>query len=180
VTHTRERNSLLGTQEQGALAVTADAASTSIGFGTRVNLGDDWVGSASWTRGESEASPVMDGLYRSFSSIESEAYGVALSKFGVIGKSDSIGFAVSRPLHITSGSAVLTASTGVTEEREILYSTEVVDLASATPETDYEIGYTTRLGGSLMLQASGMYQQDVGGEAGEDAVAAFVTLKGTW
>jgi hypothetical protein len=25
-----------------------------------------------------------------------------------------------------------------------------------------------------------MYQQNVGGEAGEDAVAGFVTLKGTW
>lgn len=178
--HTNEENSLLGSEEQGALALTADAATTSVGFGARMNLGDDWVASVSWTRGQTAASPVAGGLVQSYSALESEAYGFAVSKLGVFGKSDSIGFAVSRPLHITHGSAVMTASTGVTEEREILYSTETIDLASATPETDYEIGYTAQLDDNLMLQANAMYQQDVGGEAGRDAVAAFVTLKGTW
>jgi subtilisin family serine protease len=180
VAHTNEENSLLGTQEQGALALTADAATTSVGFGARMNLGDDWVASVSYTRGTTDASPVAGGLFQSFSSIESEAYGVALSKLGVFGESDSLGLAVSRPLHITGGSAVIHASTGVTEEREILYSTEVINLASSTPETDYEVGYTARLDDNLTLQASAMYQQNVGGEAGEDAVAGFVTLKGTW
>jgi len=178
--HTSEENSLLGTQEQGALALTADAATSSVGFGARMNLGDDWVASVSYTRGTTDASPVAGGLFQSFSSIESEAYGVALSKLGVFGESDSLGVAISRPLHITGGSAVIHASTGVTEEREILYSTEVINLASSTPETDYEVGYTARLDDNLTLQASAMYQQNVGGEAGEDAVAGFVTLKGTW
>ncbi|MDZ4866824.1 MAG: S8 family peptidase [Alphaproteobacteria bacterium] len=180
VAHTSEENSLLGTQEQGALALTADAATTSVGFGARMNLGDDWVASVSYTRGTTDASPVAGGLFKSFSSIESQAYGVALSKLGVFGDTDSIGFAVSRPLHITNGSAVFTASTGVTEEREILYSSEVINLASSTPETDYEVGYTARLDDNLTLQASAMYQQNVGGDANEDAVAGFVTLKGTW
>ena len=180
IAHTNEENSLLGTQEQGALALTADAATTSVGFGARMNLGDDWVASASYTRGTTDASPVAGALFQSFSTIESEAYGVALSKLGVFGDGDSLGVAISRPLHITGGSAVIHASTGVTEEREILYSSEVINLASSTPETDYEVGYTARLDDNLTLQASAMYQQNAGGEAGEDAVAGFVTLKGTW
>jgi hypothetical protein len=178
--HTQEENSLLGTDEQGALALTADASTTSVGFGARFNLGDDWVMSASWSHGSTEASPVGGSLFQSFSTIESQAYGLALSKLGVFGKTDSLGFAVSRPLHITNGSAVITASTGVTEEREILYTTEVIGLASSTPETDYEVGYTARLGDSVTLQTSAMYQQDVGGEAGRDAVAGYVTLKAQW
>lgn len=177
---TEEENSLLGTQEQGALALTSDAVTASIGFGARFDLGDDWSMTATWSRGETEATPLAGGLFQNLSSIESQAYGVAIAKTGVIGKSDTIGFAISRPLHITTGSAVFTASTGVTEEREILYTTEVLNLASSTPETDYEIGYTAKLDDDLTLQASAMYQQDVGGEAGADAVAAFVTLKGTW
>jgi hypothetical protein len=180
VAHTSEENSLLGTQEQGALALTADAATTSVGFGARMNLGDDWVASLSYTRGTTEASPVAGGLFQSFSSIESQAYGIALSKLGVFGDTDSVGLAISRPLHITGGSAVINASTGVTEEREIIYSSEVINLASSTPETDYEVGYTARLDDNLTLQASAMYQQNVGGEEGEDAIAGFVTLKGTW
>lgn len=180
VAHTSETNSLLGSEEQGALALTANAETTSVGFGARMNLGSDWVASASWTRGETLATPVAGGLIKSYSSIEAEAYGVAISKLGVFGKHDSIGFAISRPLHISSGSAVVTASTGVTAEREIVYSTEVLNLASSTPETDYEVGYTARLDDNLTLQANAMYQQDAGGEEGRDAVAAFVTLTGTW
>jgi hypothetical protein len=180
VAHTAETNSVLGTAEQGALALTAHAATTSVGFGVRANLGDDWVASASWSRGETDASPIADGLFSGFSAIQSQAYGFALSKFGVFGETDSVGFAVSRPLHITGGSAVITASTGVTEDREIIYSTEVLNLAGATPETDYEIGYTARLDGSLTLQTNAIYQQDVGGESGKDAIAAVVTLKGAW
>jgi hypothetical protein len=178
VASTQEENSLLGSREQGALALTADAATVSAGFGARMNLGDDWVASVSWTRGQTEASPVAGGLIQSFSEIESEAYGFAISKLGVFGESDSIGFAVSRPLHITAGSAVVTGSTGVTEDREILYSSETLNLASSTPETDYEVGYTAALDDNLFLQANAMYQQNVGGEAGRDGVAAFVTLSG--
>jgi hypothetical protein len=178
--YTQEDNSLLGTREQGALALTADASTVSIGFGARFDLDDDWSMSASWSRGSTEATPVVGGLFQSLSGIESEAYGLAVSKVGVFGKTDSLGFSVSRPLHITGGSAVIHASTGVTEEREILYSTEVVNLASSTPETDYEVGYTAKLDEGLTLQANAMYQQDVGGEAGSSAVAGFVTLKAAW
>lgn len=178
--YTQEDNSLLGTNEQGALALTADATTASIGFGARFDLGDAWSMSASWSRGSTEAAPVAGGLFQSISDIESQAYGLAISKVGVFDKSDSLGFSVSRPLHITGGSAVIHASTGVTEEREILYSTEVVNLASSTPETDFEVGYTAKLDEGLTLQANAMYQQDVGGEAGTSAVAGFVTLKAAW
>lgn len=180
VTHTDEQNSLLGGMEQGALTLTADAATTSIGFGARANLGGNWVASASWSRGQTDAAAVANGLVQSFSPIESEAYGVALAKLGVFGKADSIGVAISRPLHITGGTASITASTGVTEAREIHYSTETVNLASLTPETDYELGYTASLGERVSLQASAMYQQDVGGAEGEDAIGGFVTLSANW
>lgn len=177
---TSEANSLLGTTEQGALALTAESKTTSIGLGARFDLGDNWTASASYSRGQTEAAPAANGIIKSFSGIESEAYGVAVAKKGVFGKQDSVGFAVTRPLHITSGSATMMASTGVTSDREIVYGTEVVDLARTTPETDYEVGYTARLNDNLTLQANAMVQTNVGGEAGRTGVAGFVTLKGTW
>ncbi len=180
VGRTDEANSLLGSEEQGALNVTSQAQTTSIGFSARLDLGDNWIASASWSQGSSDVTPVAGGLVRSFSGIESQAYGLAIAKRGVFAKDDALGFAVSRPLHIVSGSAEITASTDVTETREILYSTEVASLASKTPETDYEVGYTTKLGEGLSFQASAVYQQDAGGIQGESAVAAFATLKGTW
>ena len=178
--YTQEENSLLGTSEQGALALTASAATTSVGAGVRFDLGEAYALSASWSMGRTTASPVAGSLFQSFSDIESQAYGVALSKTGIFSDTDSLGIAVSRPLHITGGSAVMRASTGVTEDREIVYSTEVLNLASSTPETDYEIGYTARLDEGLTLQTNVMFQQNAGGEAGVNAVAGLVTLKATW
>jgi len=180
VAHTAEENSLLGTIEQGALALTSDAETTSVGLGARIKLGDDWVMSAAWSAGETQATPVNESLFQSLSTVESQAYGLALSKHGVFGKDDVLGFAVSRPLHITDGAATITASTGVTEAREIIYLTEVLNLASSTPETNYEVGYTTSVGQGMTLQASAMYQQDVGGEAGVSAVAGAVTFMAKW
>jgi len=180
VARTDEANSLLGSGEAGALALTSDAATTSVGFGVRLNLSEDWIATASWSRGSTEATPYANGLAQRFSGIESQAFGVALAKRGVFGDEDSLGLAVSRPLHITSGTAVVTASTGVTDTREIVYTTEVLNLASPTPETDFELGYSARVGEALTLQTSAMYQQNAGGVQGEDAVAAFVALKGSW
>ena len=178
--YTQEENSLLGTSEQGALALTAAAATTSVGAGVRFDLGEDFLLSGSWSRGKTTASPVAGSLFQSFSDIESQAYGIALSKTGIFSDTDSLGIAVSRPLHITGGTAVMRASTGVTEDREIVYSTEVLNLASSTPETDYEIGYTARLDDGVTLQTNVMFQQNAGGEAGVNAVAGLVTLKANW
>ena len=171
---------MLGSSEAGALALIGDAATTSFGFAARANLGDDWVASASWSQGSTNASPSAGSLFQNVSEIESEAYGLALSKLGVFADHDSVGFAVSRPLHITNGSALMTLSTGVTDTREIIYSSERLALASATPETDFELGYTAKLADGVTLQANTLYQQDVGGEAGRDGVAAFGTLKANW
>jgi hypothetical protein len=138
------------------------------------------VASASWSQGVTDAAATSGSLFQSVSQVESEAYGLAISKLGVFGDMDSLGFSVSRPLHITSGSAIMTLSTGVTDTREIIYSSEQVSLASATPETNYELGYTAKLDAGVSLQANALYQQNVGGEADKDGLAAFATLKTNW
>jgi hypothetical protein len=177
---TEEQNSLLGSNESGALALTSDATTASVGAAVKLDLGDKWNLSASYSLGRTEASPVAGSIVRAYSEIESQAYGIAIAKEGIFEDDDSLGFAVSRPLHVTSGTATMYASTGVTEGREIIYTQETVSLASSTPETDYELGYTTKLSADTSLQANFIYQQNVGGEASEDAVAGLVTLKTRW
>jgi subtilisin family serine protease len=178
--YTEEDNGLLGSSEQGALAMTSTAATTSIGVSTRLDLGDRWTASASFSTGSTSASPMGAGLVQAYSDIESQAYGLAVSKTGVFSDDDSIGFAVSRPLHITGGTARIHASTGVTEDRNIIYTDETVALTSATPETDFEAGYTAKLSDNTSLQTNIIYQQNVNGDASSDAVAGLVTLKTKW
>lgn len=178
--YTEEENGLLGSNEQGALAMTSTAATTSVGVSTRLDLGDRWTASASFNMGRTSATPMGTGLVQAYSDIESQAYGLAISKTGVFTDEDSVGFAVSRPLHITGGTARIHASTGVTEDRNIIYTDETVGLSSSTPETDFEAGYTAKLSDDTSLQVNAIYQQNVNGDASSDAVAGLVTLKTKW
>ena len=58
------------------------------------------------------------------------------------------------------GPAVMIASTGVTRGREIVYTTETINLARATRETDLAFGYTAALP--------------------EDAIAGLATVTTPW
>jgi hypothetical protein len=176
MSYTDESNSLLGSDEAGALALTAEAQTMSAGFGARASLGAGWVASASWSVGQSQVTPLAGGLFADVSEVSSQAYGLALSKRGVFEDDDAIGFAISRPLHIPGGAASVTASVGVTAAREIIYASERLNLASETPETQYEAGYTMRLSDQAVLQFNAMVQQDLGGVAGENAVAGILRL----
>lgn len=180
VAHTDESNALFGAAEGGALALTADAQTTSAGAAMRVNLGGDFVASASWSAGVSRVTPLAGGLFANISDLRTAAYGAAIAKRGVFGASDTLGLGVSRPLHVIEGAAVMTASTGVTQGREILYTTETINLASRAPETDVELGYTAALGPVTFLQVNAIYQMDVAGVAGEDAIAGLATVTTQW
>jgi hypothetical protein len=180
VAYTDQDNALFGGVEGGALALTAEAATTSAGAALRVNLGQDWVASASWNAGVSQVVPLAGGLFANVSELRTSAYGAALAKRGVFGADDAIGFGMSRPLHIVEGSAVLTAATSVSSTREIVYTSETILLASDTPETDLEFGYTAALGRATFLQLNAIYQFDLGGVAGDEAVAGLATLRTAW
>jgi len=180
VAYTDEDNALFGALEGGALALTAEASTASAGAGARVNLGSDWVASASWNAGVSRVVPLAGGLFANVSDLRTEAYGVAVAKRGIFGAADAIGFGVSRPLHVVEGQAVMIASTGVTRGREIVYTTETINLASATPETDLEFGYTAALGPVTFLQINAIYQMDLGGVQGEEAIAGLATVSTQW
>ncbi|MCE9520885.1 MAG: S8 family serine peptidase [Alphaproteobacteria bacterium] len=180
VAYTDERNALFGGFEAGALALTGNADTLSVGFGARANLGNDWVASASWSTGVSRVTPLAGGLFATVSDLQTSAYGVALAKRGLFGDGDSIGLGVSRPLHVVDGRALLVASTGVTKSREIIYTSETIDFASATPETDFELGYTARLAPGVLFQANAIYQLNLSGLADSEAIAGFATVKTIW
>ena len=180
VAYANEQNALFGGFEAGALALTGGTETMSAGFGVRASLGGDWVASAAWNTGVSRVTPLAGGLFANVSDLRTMAYGVALAKHGLFGDSDAIGFGVSRPLHVVDGSALMIASTGVTKAREVIYSSETINLASATPETDLEFGYTAQLSGSTSLQANAIYQLDLGGLAGSEAIAGLATVKTVW
>jgi hypothetical protein len=176
-TYTEEENSLLGSEQAGALALIGDAKTISMGMAARADLGDGWSATASWSAGRSDVTPAANSLFAAVGEVVSQAYGVALTKAAVFSDDDQIGIAVSRPMHVTRGAAKVKVSTGVTSARDIIYTEETLNLATSTPETQIEAGYSTRLDERSHLSVSAIYQQNVDGESGRDSVGAVVRFR---
>jgi hypothetical protein len=176
-TLTDERKGLLGSEEAGAWALTAQAQTLSLGLQARLGLGEGWSASAAWSMGRSSVTAEATGLASDVSAVTSQAYGLALTKQGVFGAQDSFGVAVSRPLHVTEGAATITASTGVTEAREIVYIRERVDLSASAPETQIEAGYSAAFGETTRISVSALYQDNADAIEGKTSIGAIVRFR---
>jgi subtilisin family serine protease len=175
-TRTVEQNGVLGGMSAGAFAVANQTATSAVGFSARMGLGGGWSTNLAWNEGITRLDVAPDGLFSDASALRSRAYGIALQRRGLFG-GDTLGFAVTRPLSIYSGSARLRAATGADSDGNLSFGAEHLSLAAVRPETDLETGYVTRLfGGMMRLQFSAAYQMDLNGEPGQNAVAGFAHL----
>jgi subtilisin family serine protease len=177
-TQTSEQNGLLGGFDSGALSVAKSANTSAIGLSARVGFGDGWVTTFSYNEGITQLSLKPDALVSSADTLHSRAYGFAIAKHGLFGDDDSLGLAVSRPLQIYSGGVNLSLADGVGATGNLTIGHEYDSLASATPETDLELGYvTTFMDGALALQANAGYQMNVAGIGGTNSLSVISRAK---
>ncbi len=171
---TDEHNGVLGGTGSGALNVAHSASTSAIDASMRIGLGANWLATVSYGEGLTHLDLQSNGLLTAASALRSRSYGIAVATRNVFGD-DSLGFAITRPMHIYSGNGTLTAATAVDDAGNLTISHAGVAFAEGTPETDLEVGYTKSfLEGRLSLQTDAAYQMDVGGQTGRNA-ATFVT-----
>lgn len=171
---TDEHNGVLGGVGSGALNVARSANTSAVDASMRFDLGKNWLATVSYGEGLTHLNVQPDGLLNSASALRSRSYGIAVATRNVFGD-DSLGVALTRPMHVYSGSGTLTAATAVDEAGNLTFGHGQVAFAEGTPETDIEVGYTKAfLNGQLSLQTDAAYQMDVGGQTGRNA-ATFVT-----
>lgn len=172
---TGENNGVLGGLATGALNVARSADTSAVGASARFSLGGSWIATLAYGEGVTHLNAQSAGLLNSASALRSRSYGIALATRNVFGDDDSLGFALTRPMHIYSGSGLLTAATDADPMGNLTISHGQVNFAESTPETDLEVGYTrTFMDGRLSLQSDAAYQMDVAGQTGRNA-ATFVT-----
>jgi len=171
---TTENNGPLGGVTSGALNLARSADTSALGASARFGLGSDRIATIAYGEGLSHLNAQSGGLLNSASALRSRSYGIAIATRNVFGD-DSLGFALTRPMHIYSGTGLLTAATGADAMGNLTIGHGQDDFAESTPETDLEVGYTrTFMEGRLTLQSDAAYQLDVGGQTGRNA-ATFVT-----
>jgi hypothetical protein len=172
-----EKNGLLGGYNSGALSIADGANTTALGVSARIGFGDGWVTTASYSEGITQLDLRPSGLFSQATDLRSRSYGIAVAKHGLFGD-DSLGFAVTRPIQIYSGTADITAANGVNANNDLMLNSERISLAGIKPETDIELGYvTTFLDGSLALQANAAYQLNTQGQNGANSLAVVSRAK---
>jgi hypothetical protein len=174
---TGEYNGVLGGTGSGALNLARSANTSAIDASLRLGLGKGWLATVSYGEGLTNLNLRPDGLLDSASSLRSRSYGIAIATRDVMGD-DSLGFAITRPMHIYSGNGTLTAATAVDDSGNLTIGHGQVAFAAGTPETDLEIGYTKSfIDGRLTLQTEAAYQLDVAGQSGRNAATILTRLR---
>ena len=149
------------------------AATRAVSVSARLGLGSGWVTTASFSEGLSQ----LDLRGSPTSEVREQSYSFSITKHGLFGD-DSLGFAVTRPIQIYSGTAEITAADGVDPNYNLALNSERISLAGVKPETDIELGYvTTFLDGALALQANAAYQLNTQGQNGTNSLAVVSRAK---
>lgn len=147
------------------LQVPGEASAGMVGVAAHLMFGDGWVTSFSYDEGRTQFDLQPNGL----SVQEGHGFSMAVSKKGIF-DDDTLGIAVIRPPTET-GFGLLTSG----NDSRLLGSQ--ISLSSATPETDFELGYETSFNGNITLQANAAYQVNVAGQNGTKAVTVLSRAK---
>lgn len=154
-----EQGSLFGGSSGGVFGVD-NTHTSAVGINGRYQITDNVAIIGSYTQGYTQVADAKNSLLHNFSSIQSQAYGMGLVANDVWRRGDRFGFAVSRPLRITSGKVDFT----VPQTRDIagnVYSeTDRVSLRPQGNELDVEASYNWTVGKKTHLATYFLYQNE--------------------
>lgn len=160
-----EEGSLFGGSSSGALSVN-NAGTLATGLTARLKINNSWSLHSIYSQGLTWVRERNKGLLQQFTALRSSSYALGLSGRSLISKKDRLSLTVSSPLHIDSGELSLSVPS------EIDYATgavqrqaERIDLASASRETEIELGYHLPLDRQSGLAAYMLYRSDANGLA---------------
>jgi hypothetical protein len=85
--------------------------------------------------------PATGSLFADFSTLNSRALGLSLLRNDVLTDYDRLGFSISRPLRVYSGTTHVKTPIGRTNNGNIIYDQQHVSMAPSGEQTDYEISY---------------------------------------
>lgn len=157
-----ERNTVLGSASEGALALGSGATTWFAGIGGQWPLGSGLSLFAGWEAGRTQVRAAQDSLISGLSALDSQAGHVGIAKTGVWDSDDRLAATLSQPLRVTAGSAALSLPTGMDADGTLRTTSERTGLAADGHETDLQVGYQTPLddGESMTMAALLRLQPD--------------------
>ncbi len=155
----QENGSFLGGSRNGGLSADA-STTTALGLSTRYRISDHFSLLGSYSRGYTRVNDAGNSIIHRFTPLQSRAYGLALFGHSIFRNNDNFGFALSRPMKVTRGTAMLSIPTAIDAHNQITRVDEAVNLAPAQSETDFEMFYNIKLGQKMELGAYFLYENN--------------------
>lgn len=160
-----------GLTEYGSILDTTGSAAFETG-GSRVDTrfmgvhatvpvaGVDLFGS--WSLGLTEGTQVGDGLVRAVSDLRSDTWTFGVSASGVLAEGDRLTAAVTRPLRVAAGDALLDVPVARTLDGRVLRESERVSLSPSGEQLDLQLGWRLPLSGLSELEAGALLSLEPG------------------
>lgn len=155
----QENDSFLGGSRNNGLSADA-STTTALGLTTHYRIDDRFSLLGSYSRGYTRVNDTSQSIIHQFTPLQSRAYGLALFGNSVFRHNDNIGIALSRPMKVTHGSAILSIPTAIDAQNQISRIDEAVNLAPAQSETDFELFYNIPLGEKTELGTYFLYENN--------------------
>ncbi|MET0154629.1 MAG: S8 family serine peptidase [Rickettsiales bacterium] len=171
----QEERGMLGSRYSGAFALDKNTPTDYASFGGNFKATDKLTLSANYNVGMSRANLASAGLMQDIGAVVSDSFSLGAQYEGVTKEgNDRLGFNVSQPLRVRSGSASLRLPEGVNADGTVNYRRENVDLAPSGQETDLEAYYAKAFphyNGELAFGAGVRLQPDHDASKDADAMA---------
>ena len=159
----------LGVANAGIIA--PKAATQALGVAARLNIGQGWVTTASFSEGLTQLEQRPGGLN---TSLREQSYSIAIAKHGLFGD-DTLGLSYSRPAPSMAGSLSSLMGSG---DSPLVVAAPSLAPGRAATEDDIQLGYVTNfLNGAVALQTNAAYQTNVQGQPGATSVSLLSRAK---
>lgn len=177
LSETQEDGGFLGGRSGGALSVD-EATTSAVRFSARYALSKRFSLLGAWQIGRTKVFENKNAIISNVSTIRSRAWGVGLMAHSILLDGDAFGISLTRPLRVSSGSALLDVPTGFGANGELTRNEALWDLAPEDRETDVEIFYRRPLSERSSLGTYLLYRDNAfnSAEYGDD-IAGLMTYR---
>lgn len=153
--HMMERGSLLGGASNGSFSVSR-ADTRAVGLGATLRLSPKWSAVANMDLGLTSVSDSKNSLLHRFDDLASDAYSVGLLGSGLWRDNDRLGFAVTRPIRVRAGNALLSLPVSMDAGGRLMRESIELNLEPEAQEIDFEAFYRMPIGRRTRI-ASNLY-----------------------
>lgn len=160
LTQTTERNSYLGAQSGGALALSPHATTSSIQFAGALLIASGWALAGQAAYGMTPGSDNQGSLIAEIGGARTNAFSLALVAANRIRAGDRFSFAMSQPMRTYSGHMVLDTVTDIDSDGNLVRDRVLLSMVPAGRELRSELNYQAPIGRAASIGTTFMLRRD--------------------